>query len=79
MRGSRPTATRALFEARLIRSQNSVMCPTNMVPSRERLFDDLQLVVHSGFEFEHDAAVAEGFGFENYVPLTAIGDRVARV
>lgn len=36
-------------------------------------------MVHSGFEFEDHAAVAEGFRFENYVPLTTIGDRVARV
>jgi hypothetical protein len=36
-------------------------------------------MVHSGLEFEHYAAIAEGFRLENYVPLTAtvdIGDGV---
>jgi hypothetical protein len=59
--------------------QNSVVCPANLVPSRERLLDDLQLVINSGLELENYAAIAEGFRFENYVPLTTIGDRVARV
>ena len=54
-----------------------MVCPADVVPSRERLFDDLQLVVHSGLELENHAAVANGFRFENYVALTAIGDRVA--
>ena len=31
------------------------------------------------FQLENDAAIADGFGFEDYVALTAIGDRVARV
>jgi hypothetical protein len=34
-------------------------------------------MVHSGLEFEDHAAVADGLGLENYVPLAAIGDRVA--
>jgi hypothetical protein len=36
-------------------------------------------MVDSGLEFEDHAAVADGLGLENYVPLTAtvdIGDRV---
>jgi len=56
-----------------------VVRPTDLVPRRERLFDDLQLMVDSGLEFEDHAAIAEGFRFENNVPLTTIGDRVARV
>ena len=79
MRGSRRTATRALFEARRIRLQNSVMCPTDVVPSRERLLNDLQLVVHSGLEFEDDAVIADGFRFQHDVPVATIGDRIARV
>jgi hypothetical protein len=59
--------------------QNSVVCPTDLVPSGEGFLDDLQLVVHSGLQLENDAAIADGFGFEDYVALTAIGDRVARV
>jgi len=50
-----------------------------VVSGRERLLDDLQLVVHSGFEFEDYAAVADGLRFENYVTLAAIGDGVARM
>ena len=56
-----------------------MVCPANVVPGREGLLDDLQLVVHSGLELEDYTAIAEGFRFENYVPLTAtvdIGDRV---
>jgi hypothetical protein len=79
MRGSRRAATRALSGRSGIRLQNSVVCPADVVPSRKRFFDDLQLVVHSGLEFENHAAFADGFRFENYVALAAIGDRVARV
>ncbi|AKN15412.2 hypothetical protein B586_19840 [Mycobacterium haemophilum DSM 44634] len=53
-----------------------------MVPSGERLLDHLQSMVHSGLELENDAAIADGFRFENYVPFTVaidIGDRVTRV
>jgi len=53
-----------------------VVCPANVVPSRERLLDDLQLVVHSGLELEDHAAVADGLRFENYVPLATIRDRI---
>src|SRR5262245_14597250 len=59
--------------------QNSVVCPVDLVPRREGLLDHLQLVVHSGLEFENHAAVAECFRFQIYVPLTAVGDRVARM
>jgi hypothetical protein len=59
--------------------QNSVVRPTNLVPGREGLLDNLQLMVHSGLQLENHAAIAEGFRFENNVPLTTIGDRVARV
>jgi hypothetical protein len=59
--------------------QNSVVGPVNLVSSRERLLDDLQLVVHPGLELENYAAIAESFRFEDDVPLTAIGDRVARM
>jgi hypothetical protein len=55
------------------------MRPADVVPGGEGLLDDLQLMVHSGLEFEDHAAVAEGLGLENDVPLTAIGDRVTRV
>jgi len=48
-----------------------------VVPGREGFLDDLQLMVHSGLEFEDHAAVADGLGFENYVTPTAIGDGVA--
>lgn len=50
-----------------------------MVPGREGLLDDLQLMVHSGLELKDHAAIADGFRLKNYVPLTAtvdIGDRV---
>jgi hypothetical protein len=56
-----------------------VVRSADVISSRERFLDDLQLVVHSGLEFEHHAAIAEGFRFENYVALAAIGDRIARV
>ncbi|OIN32536.1 hypothetical protein A3649_22400 [Mycobacterium ulcerans] len=62
--------------------QNSVVDPADVVTGREGLFDDLQLMVHSGLEFEDDAAVANGLRLQNDVPLTAtvdIGDRVTRV
>jgi len=50
-----------------------------VVPGRERFLDDLQVMVHSGFEFEDYAAIADGLRLENYVSLAAIGDRVAGV
>jgi len=53
--------------------------PADVVPGRERFLDDLQLMVHSGFEFEDYAAIADGLRLENYVSLAAIGDRVAGV
>ena len=59
--------------------QNTVVRPVNLVAGRERLLDDLQLVVHSALEFENHATIADGFRFEDYVPLTAIGDRVTRM
>jgi len=33
-------------------------------------------MVHSGLELEDHAAVADGLGFENYIALSAIGDRI---
>jgi hypothetical protein len=56
-----------------------VVCPADLVSSGEGFLDDLQLVVHSGLQLENYAAIAEGFGFQDYVALAAIGDRVARV
>ena len=56
-----------------------MVCPANVVPGREGLLDDLQLMVHSGLELKDHAAIADGFRLKNYVPLTAtvdIGDRV---
>jgi len=47
-----------------------------VVPGRERLLDDLQLVVNSGLEFEDHTAFADGFGFEDDIALPAIGDRI---
>jgi hypothetical protein len=47
-----------------------------VVPGRKGLFDDPQLVVDSGLQLKDHAAVADGLGLENYVALTAIGDRV---
>src|ERR1700756_1659916 len=78
MRGSRRTATHR-GSAMKRRLQDSVVRSTDLVPGRERLLNNLELMVHSGFEFEDHTAVAEGFRFENYVPLTTFGDRVARV
>lgn len=49
---------------------------SDVVPGRERLFDDLQLVVYPGLELEDHAAVADGLRFENYVPLAAVRDRI---
>jgi len=66
----------ALGELRL---QISVRRPADVVPGRERFLDDLQLMVHSGLEFEDYAAIADGLGLENYVALAVIGDRVAGV
>ncbi|BBZ50149.1 hypothetical protein MHEI_18660 [Mycobacterium heidelbergense] len=48
--------------------------PTEVVPGGEGPLDDLQLMIHSGFEFEDHAAIAHGFRLENYVPLTATVD-----
>ena len=59
--------------------QIAVVRASDLVSHREGLLDDLQLVVHPGFQLEDHATVAEGFGFENYVMLTTISDRVARV
>ena len=59
-----------------------MLCPSNVVPGRERLLDDLQPMIHPGLQLEDHAAIADGFGLENYVPLTAtvdIGDRVTWV
>jgi hypothetical protein len=56
------------------------MRPAEVVSGRKRFLDDPQLMVDPGFEFENDAAVADGFRLENDVSLTAamhIGDRVA--
>jgi hypothetical protein len=50
-----------------------------VVPGREGLLDDPQLVVDSGLQLKDHAAVADGLGLEDYVALTAIGDRVTRV
>jgi hypothetical protein len=47
-----------------------------VIAGGEGLLDDLQLMVHSGLEFEDHTAVAVGLGLENDVPLTAIGDRI---
>lgn len=41
--------------------QNSVVCPINLVPGRERLLDDLQVVVHPGLQLENHTAIAERF------------------
>lgn len=51
--------------------------PADVVAGRKGLFDDLQLMVHPGLEFEDHTAVTDGFGLENDVPLTAISDGVA--
>jgi hypothetical protein len=59
--------------------QNAVVRPADVVAGRKGLLDDLQLMVHSGLEFEDDAAIADGFRLENYVPLTTIGDGVTRM
>ncbi len=62
--------------------QKPVVRPAEVVSGREGFLDDLQLVVNPGLEFEDHAAIADGFRFENYVPLTAtvdVGDRIARV
>ena len=56
--------------------QISMVGPADVVPGRERLFDDLEVVVHSGLQLEDYAAVADGLGFENDVPLATVGDRV---
>ena len=55
------------------------MRPADLISGREGFLDDLQLVVHPGLEFQDDATLAHGLRFQNYVALTAIGDRVARV
>ena len=53
-----------------------VVRPANVVAGRKRFLDDLQPMVHSGLELKDHTAVADGLGLENYVALTAIGDRV---
>ena len=57
---SRRTATHA-YSSGKIRLQNSVVCPTDLVPSGEGFLDDLQLVVHSELQLENYAAIADGF------------------
>ena len=59
--------------------QISVVRPADVIPGGKRLLDDLQVVVDSGLELEHHAAVADGFGFQDDVALAAIGDRVTRM
>lgn len=59
-----------------------MMGPAEVVSGRERLLDDLQLMVNPGLEFEHHAAVGDGFRLEDYVSLATtvdVGDRIARV
>ncbi|OBJ59431.1 hypothetical protein A9W94_14790 [Mycobacterium asiaticum] len=51
----------------------------DVVTRRKGLLDDLQLVVDSGLQLKDHTTVADSFGLENYVALTAIGDRVTGV
>jgi hypothetical protein len=54
-----------------------VVGPAHVVAGGERFLDYLELVIHPGLQLEYHTAVADGFRFEDYVPLTAIGDGVA--
>ncbi|BDE11710.1 hypothetical protein Mkiyose1665_12950 [Mycobacterium kiyosense] len=59
--------------------QVCVVCPADVVAGGEGLLDDLELVIHSGFQLEDHAAVTDRLRLENYVPLAPVGDGIARM
>ena len=54
-----------------------VVGPADVIAGGERLLDHLELVIHPGLQLEYHTAVADGLRFENYIPLTTVGDGVA--